>query len=110
MSSDSGPLMVPDEGALLERLAARFPGIRSLSEAHVAFYGELLPHVLLGEVAAWLQEQPMDAAVAVVAYLEREFVARPEVQEIIAVSFLELLDQRLRGVLGPAFREELMRP
>lgn len=103
--------------AFVEDLAARFPGLKGALEDHRKDYGEVLPHVFLADVVRYLValtavEGRLGEAQKLVAHFEAQF-GQPELQELIAVSFVENLPgpsepgARLRLMLGPALRTQL---
>jgi hypothetical protein len=83
--------------ALIDELSMRVHGLDALRTAHVAYYGELLPHVLFGDIARWAQENVDSERVAVRETLNALETAwessDDEVRNLIAVSFLDNLDQ-----------------
>lgn len=107
----------------VEALANRFPALLIILEEHLEDqYGETLPHVYLGEVTRWLVERLRTAGASdrdlleILTFLERAFGgSEDEVQDLIAVSFLENLPRPgepgsgIRSLVGPLMREELGR-
>jgi len=82
---------------------------------HVADYDELLPHVFMGEVSRYVASEA-ECTQQIVEYLEQRFRERNEdIQELIAVSFVENFPRRedferaLKGVDADALREEWQR-
>ena len=109
--------------AFVRDLADAFPEVRLLLEEHLQDnFGEVLPHLLLADVArltVLLYRQSMesqkaaDTLDALLSYIERAFVdGNDEVRELISVSFVENLpssveaDAGLRTLLGPALSDE----
>ena len=108
--------------ALVDRLVEACAALKPLFDEHLEDnFGEVLPHVFLGEVTRHLVgEAAGDAGSrtveAALRQLEDEFASgTEEVKELIAVSFLENLPEspepglavRLR--LGPSLKGELSR-
>lgn len=94
---------------LLDALSAAVPDLDALRTEHVREYGELLPHVLFGDVTRWLlahQPQPR-----VLQILEDAFLAADaETYDLIAASFVENIEPGpeyadLRDALGPRLRQ-----
>lgn len=96
--------MNPFTEILVESLAADFPEIKSIVDEHLIDYsGELLPHVLFGEITRWavslkMLSSQLNSAVLndkLVTFLEdlENFYANGNVdlRELISVSFLENL-------------------
>lgn len=77
--------------AFIDALVSSEPALRAALETHLAFYGELLPHVLMADVAQWLithGPQPQ-----VLAVLDDALGAAPGYpKSLIYFSFLEPLD------------------
>ena len=108
---------------VLEELCADVPALQPLWTAHLnENHGEFLPHVFLADVArfavASLQGTADQAAIAqsILTFLERAFAAGdPDVQELIAVSFIENLPRdeqpghEIRRLLGPHLLAEAIR-
>ncbi len=116
---------------VVDRLVERFGWLEPLLQEHLADnFGEVLPHLFLGDVTRHLvtrtiqerQANPDEAAAArkeveeMLDALKQEFTAGDEeVEELITVSFLENLPRNgepgdaLRLRLGPALREQLKR-
>lgn len=65
---------------LVDRLVDTYPELRTLRREHVDTFGELLPHVLFGELTAWLvnayiadpEAGPEAASRRILADLERD--------------------------------------
>ncbi len=104
--------------ALLGSLAWRFPGLRPALDEHLDDNeGEILPHPLMAAYERWLEArfEAGDPEISpVLASLEEAYATGgEEVQELIAVSFLEHLPRSpepgwgLREHLGPAMTEQL---
>lgn len=100
---------------LVQQLAATFPAIAELLDDHVADCGDMLPHVVFGDITRYFVELvrsplPDDdlKAVALLAELATAFERSDEsVRELITVSFLEnLLGEepaaRIRSLLSGA--------
>ena len=95
---------------LTRDLVAVAPALGPVLAAHRAeFDGELLPHLFMADVTRWLVTG--GPAASVLAVLERHLAeGDTEVQNVIALSFLENLeatDTALRAALGPGLRAEL---
>jgi len=113
--------------ALLDRLAREVPAIAELREAHLRDNDELLPHLLMADVARFvasffaggtgsLVPAPSDEALArTLALLDAGMGAGDEsVDELVSVSFLENLEgepymPELVSRLGPNLGRELER-
>jgi len=92
--------MTSSTHALTDRLTETFPQLRPLREEHLEAFGELLPHVLFGELTAWLvgeyvaapQAGPEAAWRRILAELERSYeTGDVDTRELLYVSFLENL-------------------
>jgi hypothetical protein len=96
---------------LVRDLAASSPELNAVLQKHLAYYDELLPHVLFGDVTRWLVARGPDAAV--LAVLERHMgTGDDEVQNVLVGSFLENLIgetgwKAIRRALGPRLRLQL---
>lgn len=109
----------------VEELVEATPSLRTLYDEHLSDHKELLPHVFMGDLTRYtldLQEKVLEhgdtearrVLTEMLGLLENGMTEGSEkVKELIAVSFLENLDQdhkvyqSLKGVLGPRLREEL---
>lgn len=113
----------------IDDLVERFPGLRPVLEEHLSDnFGELLPHVFFGDVTRYIVSRHLDARLhhgsgpeqareevrSLLKALETAYVERgEEVEELIAVSFLENLPRPgepgadLRECLGPAMTHQL---
>lgn len=122
MSREAGEPLDEDPAvtAFFDRLSAAFPSIARMRDEHERDNGELLPCVLLGDVA-------LDAArryradpasrvelLPLFDLIEREFTSAPEsVNDLIFLGFLESLggppnpDWRVRELLGPVTRKAI---
>ena len=98
-----------------QTIAAQIPDLDSLLSEHVADYDEILPNVFMGDVTRYVLA---DGAyrTKVVGALEEALCNRgPEVEELIAVSFVENLetqeelDRAVRGVNAPQIIAEWKR-
>ena len=94
---------------LLDALSAAAPEFAALKAEHVREYGELLPHVLFGDLTRWvLAHQPQNRVVDI---LEEAFRAGDSsTRDLIAASFVENIEpgpeyQTLRDALGPQLRQ-----
>ncbi|MGC4941112.1 hypothetical protein [Kribbella sp. DT2] len=105
--------------AFLHRLADEVPFLHRQVLEHFAQYQKPLGHLFLGGVvsdACTRYDEHGAAAVGpLLAFLEREFEQDPDVDNVIAVSFVELLPAPgqpgagVETVLGPKLRAELDR-
>jgi hypothetical protein len=97
-------------GELVQDIVTAAPALRSvLAEHRAEFEGKLLPHLFMADVTRWLVAA--GPAAPVLAVLERHLAdGGEEVQNVIALSFLENLeatDLEVRAALGPGLRAEL---
>ena len=92
---------------LLSDLTTAEPALARLQAEHVAENGELLPHVLFGDVTPWIIAHA--PATHVLAILERHMTTGDDdVTNVIALSFLEgLEDVGVRAALGPRLAAQL---
>ncbi len=81
------------------QLRTAVPGFDRVYDDHVAEYGDVLPHVLLGELVRFLSTEagthgPESAVLKQAMLLLERGMGSPDsrVQELVAVSFLENLD------------------
>ena len=73
-------------------LAGQCPDIADILTEHLADNGELLPHVFLADVTRYLLADGR-CRMALVKYFEESFTTKgPDVEDLIAVSFVEYLD------------------
>ena len=113
--------------SFVDQLANTFPGLRSIYDEHVAAnFGEVLPHVFFGDLMPYLVDLfvqsrrretggPAELQVrGILNALEEAYVAGPvEVQDLVAVSFLENLPRSgevgspIRDWLGPRLQAQL---
>jgi hypothetical protein len=115
-----------DTIAVVDRLVERFDSLKPLAREHLADnFGEVLPHVFLGDVTRFLAARVAapgyvpggiePEAKQILAMLAEEFSSGDEeVKELISVSVLENLPEggvgrHLRAHLGPALSAELAR-
>ncbi len=107
---------------LIDRLVARFPGLKPLLREHLAEnFGVVLPHVFMGDltrhvVSAFTRSRDIEHIWALLDELEQSFSrGDEETIELIAVSFLENLPRigeegaGVRVLLGPSLRSQLER-
>ncbi|HEY0152060.1 MAG TPA: hypothetical protein VGB92_08690 [Longimicrobium sp.] len=105
---------------LFDELARVTPVLSAARTEHLSDHGELLPHVLMGDIRRLLAQAAEGASEATLRSplnLLDCFMTEgdEEVQNVIAVSFLEYLasdpanvgERHLREWLGPALRAEL---
>jgi hypothetical protein len=106
----------------IQRLVAAEPALSDDLDEHLETYGELLPHVFMGELIdrllEWIgsgQEPALARVRTVLAALEDEYGTDYEVDELIAASFVEDLPERgesgsgILDLLGPKLGKELTR-
>jgi hypothetical protein len=111
---------------VVPRLVTEIPELCALYNEHLHDYGELLPHVFLGDVTRFvitafecsINRQDMlrlcDGAMRILSLLERAMSSSDEkLQELVSVSFLENLNHtsktytQIRARLGPRLLKEL---
>ncbi|WP_237225587.1 hypothetical protein [Rubinisphaera sp. JC750] len=95
-----------------EELAARFDVLAPLMQEHISDFDEVLPHVFMADVARFVLSERLHRQ-EIVRVLEHNFrEAAHDIQDLIAVSFVENLESRehidraLDGVQAEALREE----
>ena len=96
---------------LVRDLIVAAPELDAVRREHLADNDELLPHLLFGDVTRWVVERgPVPELLAV---LEHHMEAGDEeVQNVIAVSFLENLlgddpgERAVQAALGPRLKAE----
>lgn len=112
--------------AFVRALVDRFPGLAPVLEEHLTDnFGELLPHIFLGDVVRWVLTLMATARAegSLTAQRElREFLSHledvyvggnEELQELLSVSFLENLPRpeedgaEIRTQLGPTLQKQL---
>ncbi len=77
-----------------ELLVRYFPDLNELLAEHIADYEELLPNVFLGDVTRYVLMNG-NGRYEIVDYLNKSFSSgEPEVENLIAVSFVENLEDR----------------
>lgn len=102
------------------RLVDEHPALMPVLAEHLVDQeGEILPHILIGEVEKWCETNfkvGQDAVQQVLDWLEARYeAAAPVVQELIVVSFCEMLpyptepNVELLRLLGPVLRREARR-
>jgi hypothetical protein len=94
---------------LLRTLSEVAPALGELRDQHVQEYGELLPHVLFGDVTRWLLANHPQSEV-LQALEAASTSGDADTRELIAASFVENIKPGaeyadLRGALGPRLRE-----
>ena len=92
---------------LLADVVAAEPSLATLLEQHHREYGELLAHVLFGDITRWVVAHP--ASPQLLAVFERHLTEdNADVRDLLLASFVEnLLDEpiaHLRPLLGPRLR------
>ena len=92
------------------------PWLMPILQEHLDDNDGVLPHLFLGDVERWAEAEvtsrgDSEELQSVLAFLENQFAkGHPHVQELIAVSFIELLPDEgetaneLVGHLGPRMR------
>ncbi len=105
--------------AFLRRLADEVPFLRQQVLEHFGEYRNPLGHVVVGglvrEVCDRYADGQVDLIRPLLAFLEREFEQDPDVDNVIAVSFVEMLPAPgqpgagIEHALGPKLRAELNR-
>lgn len=98
--------------SFVEQLSAAVPEVGELRTEHEEFYEELLAHVLFGDITRWAQEtaetDPDSASLRrLLDCIDAEWrSAVPDVENLIAVSFVENIDSHTRPVsmLSPPLR------
>jgi hypothetical protein len=110
---------------MMRTLADEFPEVAAMWDEHVAFYDELLVHVLMGDIWIVAKDDVRAGRVAATDFVRR-FVERLEefyasepqdpsegetLRNLIGVSFLEgwtpKLAEKFRPLLGPEMRAQL---
>jgi hypothetical protein len=94
---------------LLDALIATAPDLEALRVDHLREYGEILPHVLFGDLTRWLlahHPQPRVFQVLEDAYTSGDTNTR----DLIAASFVENIEPGseyapLQALLGPHLRQ-----
>jgi hypothetical protein len=105
-----------------ETLRVQVPGFDRVFREHIQDYDEVLPHVLVAELARFLSADVQKSGSLSAALppamdiLERGMASNdPKLQELVAVSFLENLDpadasfQEIRRHFGPHMRKQFER-
>lgn len=100
---------------LVQRLVVTFPSVDPVYREHLAdMHGELLPYLLMADVARWAHTSAPELTPVVsslVDWLEHEFaVASPPEQDLIALGFVEAIPFTPEGdpllqLLGPEMRK-----
>jgi hypothetical protein len=112
--------------AFVRSLVEHFPSLAPLLEEHLTDnFGELLPHIFLGDVVRWVLTLMATARAegslaaqrelrAFLSHLEDVYVGgNEELQELLSVSFLENLPRpeedgaEIRTQLGPSLTKQL---
>jgi len=95
----------PESIALMFAISKAVPGFSAIHEDHVAANDERLPHVLMADLVAYIEEQaaagdsaPANAALSLIDRAYETGV--PDLQELISVSFLENLDPKVPSYEG----------
>jgi hypothetical protein len=115
------------EADFIRTLVERVPEFKDVADDDTNYYGEVLPHIVMGSFTRWLVAQHRravdgDEVAAEVVKRALGFLdtavadsGQPAAQDLIAVSFLENLYQHgkeregLRNELGPYLRMRLER-
>jgi hypothetical protein len=84
------------QGMLFPALISKAPAVKDLYRSHVAYYRELLPHLLMGEVTEWLVGEWLSSNRALVldAVVEVERIypsLSADERNVVDVSFVENL-------------------
>ena len=100
---------------LTKRMIEEFPELSPLMAEHLTdMDGELLPYLLMADVARWAQDAAVrgdDAAARLVDWLERAFDAAEDPEkDLIGLGFVENIPYSPEGdpllsLLGPSLRE-----
>ncbi len=108
--------------SFVREMVARFPGLSALLEEHMKDnFGEILPHLFFGDVTRYVVALLSGGDLAqrrelrdILDHLERVYAsADEELQELIAVSFLENFPRpnepgaEICGKIGPHLRRQL---
>jgi hypothetical protein len=110
----------------VRELVSRFPRLKSLLSEHTADnFGEILPHVFFGDITRYVlsfvfaieagkaSDEDRRELVDILKFLELSYSTNEDIQELISVSFLELLPRPeekgagIRDILGPELTREL---
>jgi hypothetical protein len=92
--------MTTSTHSLVEQLVGTYPELRPLRQQHLDAFGELFPHVFLGELTAWLVNAyladphagPEATWRRILDELERAYdTGDADVKELLYASFLENL-------------------
>ena len=104
-----------DSQRLVRRMVTTFPVLEGLLEEHLQdMEGELLPYLLLADVARWANEAvgfDAERVTELVDWLEAEFVSsQPPERDLIGLGFVEAIPSTPYGdpvlrLLGPAMHE-----
>ena len=113
------------ENAFFARLWERVPEFQRTAAEETAYFGELIPHLLMADFTRWLIETyrrgsagdavSLEVVDRALRFLESEFAddGIPEVQELIAASFLDNLSQAgpdragIKSHLGPRLLRQI---
>jgi hypothetical protein len=100
-----------NEEEFMNKLIAGFPELKPYLDEHLADQeGEMLPYLLMGDVARWAHEQASrepDLVSRLTQWLDAEFASgEGAIKDLIGVGFVEMLPETPRGdavldVLGP---------
>ena len=109
----------------VDQLVREIPGVEPILEEHMKDFGEMLPHVFMGELTRYVlyihkasggvDSNTQDELRQILDRLEEGFAhGNDAVKELIGVSFLENLTgeagrETLRSLLGPTMSEALRR-
>ena len=110
----------------VQELVSHFPRLQPLLSEHAADnFGEILPHVFFGDITRYVMavvlaiesgkasDEDRRELVDILKFLESSYSTREDIQELISVSFLELLPRpeekgaRIRDILGPELTRQL---
>ncbi|WP_298866274.1 hypothetical protein [uncultured Gimesia sp.] len=77
-----------------ESLVSNYPELKELLAEHISDYDELLPNVFLGEITRYVLKDGKGRC-QIVEYLNKSLSSgEPDVKNLIAVSFVENLENR----------------
>ena|SRR5258708_304553 len=115
-------------GNFIDRLLEYVPEFKSVYDEHRRYYGEVLPHVLLADFTRFILDayaksiksehhsqsyhKIFDRGVDLMEHALES--TDPKLRELVAVSFLENLDQaedfysEIRSLLGPRLKAQLL--
>lgn len=107
--------MTEDRFTYVIGLGRRFPELQDMLDEHESYYEEILPHIFFGELTSWIDAQRNANGPVLRSLLDdlehAVHTSSDDVQELIAVSFLENLpsESQVWGMLGPELKAEAAR-